>query len=156
MNNQKQKIKAFTLSELIVVILITTIVVGIAFSVLQLVQKQMYGIKANFKHTTSISLLEQSLSIDMHRSNRIVYDDLENTLHFVSEIDTASYMFAKTHVQKETDTFNVAVEDIKLWFEGIETTSNKIDAVKLTTAKEFKNATIFLYKRNTGNTYMNP
>ena len=156
MNNQKHKIKAFTLSELIIVILITIIVAGIAFSVLQLVQKQMYGIQTNFKHATSVTLLEQSLYIDAHRSNHIQYDDLEKTLHFISEIDTVSYRFDTTSVQKETDTFNITVADTKFYFEGVETTSEKIDAFKLTAAKEFKNAAIFIYKRNTANTYMNP
>jgi len=156
MNSQKHTIKAFTLSELIIVILITVIVAGIAFSVLQLVQKQMAGIQTNFQHTTSVSLLEQSIYIDAHRSNRIQYDDLEKTLHFISEIDTVSYKFEETSVQKETDTFNIAVTAIKLYFEGEETETEKIDAFKLTTAKEFKNAAIFIYKRNTANTFMNP
>ena len=156
MNKPKHKIKAFTLSELIIVIMITVIVAGIAFSVLQLVQKQMYGIQTNFQHTTSVTLLEQSLAIDAHRSNHIQYDDLENTLHFISEIDTVSYRFDKTSIQKETDTFDIAIADTKFYFEGVETTSNKIDAFKLTAAKEFRNAAIFIYKRNTANTYMNP
>ncbi|WP_298507513.1 hypothetical protein [uncultured Kordia sp.] len=156
MNSQKHKIAAFTLSELIIVIMITVIVVGIAFSVLQLVQKQMFGIKTNFQHTTSMTLLEQSLTIDAHRSNHIQYDDLENTLHFISEIDTVSYRFDKTTVQKATDTFDVVVTDTKFYFEGVETNSNKIDAFKLTAGKEFRNAAIFIYKRNTANTFMNP
>jgi type II secretory pathway pseudopilin PulG len=156
MNNQKHKLKAFTLSELIVVIMITVIVAGIAFSVLQLVQKQMFGIQTNFKHTTSVTLLEQSLAIDALRANHIQYDDLENTLYFISEIDTVSYSFDKTAVQKATDTFDVAVTDTKFYFEGVESNSNKIDAFKLTMAKEYKNASIFIYKRNTANTYMNP
>ena len=156
MNSQKYKIPAFTLSELIIVILITVIVAGIAFSVLQLVQKQMYGIQTNFQRITSVSLLEQSLYIDTHRSDHIQYDALENTLFFISEIDTVRYKFEKTFVQKETDTFNIAITVRKFYFEGVETDKNKIDAFKLITDKDFKNAAIFIYKRNTANTYMNP
>lgn len=156
MNKQRHKIKAFTLSEVIIVILITIIVAGIAFSVLQLVQKQMYGIQTNFKRTTSISLLEQSLYIDAHRSNHFEFDAINNRLDFMSEIDTVHYTFNKTNVIKEVDTFNVAITDLKFYFEGIETNSKKNDAFKLTSDKEFKNAAIFIYKRNTANTYMNP
>lgn len=42
MNN---KVKSFTLSELLVVMIITAIVVGMAFSVLRLVQKQIHTIQ---------------------------------------------------------------------------------------------------------------
>jgi type II secretory pathway pseudopilin PulG len=156
MNSDKHKIQAFTLSELVVVMLITVIVVGIAFSVLQLVQKQLYGIQTNFGNITNVRLLEQSLYIDMHRSNLIQYDEVNNKLHFISEIDTVSYQFEKDYVHKVTDTFNVAVRDMKLFFEGIETNTAKIDAFKLTTSKEFRKATIFIFKRNTANTFMNP
>ncbi|AXG69205.1 hypothetical protein KORDIASMS9_01425 [Kordia sp. SMS9] len=156
MNSRKHKIAAFTLSELIIVILITVIVAGIAFSVLQLVQKQMGGIQTNFQHTTSMSLLEQSLYIDVHRSNQIQYDDVEKRLDFISEIDTISYRFDTNYVEKATDTFNITINDISLYFEGVETNTNKIDAFKLTAGKEFKSAAIFIYKRNTANTYMNP
>ncbi|TEB40727.1 hypothetical protein D0809_29130, partial [Flavobacterium circumlabens] len=36
------KVKSFTLSELLIVMIITAIVVGMAFSVLRLVQKQIH------------------------------------------------------------------------------------------------------------------
>ena len=39
------KIQAYTLSEMIVVLILTSIVVGMAFSVLTLVQKHMSGIR---------------------------------------------------------------------------------------------------------------
>ena len=51
MQIEKHKIKAFTLSELIVVMVLTLVVAGMAFSVLQLVQKHMYAIKGNFENS---------------------------------------------------------------------------------------------------------
>ncbi|MEM6685022.1 MAG: hypothetical protein AAF617_04420 [Bacteroidota bacterium] len=156
MNSQQQKIPAFTLSELIIVILITVIVSGIAFSVLQLVQKQMHGMQTNFQRVTSVSLLEQSLYLDTHRSSHIQYNEFEDALYFISEIDTVRYKFEKTFVQKATDTFHITVTDKKFYFEGRETNTTTIDAFKLITDKNFKNAAIFCYQRNTANTYMNP
>lgn len=156
MNKDVHKIKAFTLSEMVIVVLLTVIVAGIAFSVLQLVQKHMYAIQTNFKHATDITLLEQSLHIDTNRSNHIKYDELESTLYFISEIDTVSYKFETTHIQKATDTFNVAVIDKLFYFKGEATTANRVDAFKFTTAKEFQSKSIFIFKRNTANTYMNP
>jgi type II secretory pathway pseudopilin PulG len=156
MNSQKHKIAAFTLSELIIVILITIIVAGIAFSVLNLVQKQMFGIQDNFQHATSVRLLEQSLLIDAQRANHMEYNEDEATLHFISEIDTVTYTFAKEYIENATDTFAISITGAKTYFKGLETTAKKIDAFKLTTTKEFRNATVFIYQRNTANTYMNP
>lgn len=156
MNSEKHKIKAFTLSEIIVVVLLTVIVAGLAFSVLQLVQKQMYAIKANFENSTSVTLLEQSLWIDANKSNTISYNENEDKLYFISEIDTITYAFEPTYIQKDIDTFPVTLTEKLFYFNAEETTSEKIDAFKLITTKEFKSRAVFIRKRNTANTYMNP
>lgn len=156
MTKNSHKIKAFTLSELIVVMVLTLIVAGMAFSVLQLVQKHMYAIKGNFENSTNITLLEQSLWIDANRSKLMKYDTAKSTLYFISEIDTISYSFQPKYIQKETDTFAVSVTEKLFYFEGKETLLEKIDAFKLITAKEFKSKAIFISKRNTAETYMNP
>lgn len=156
MQTNKHKIKAFTLSELIIVMVLTLIVAGMAFSVLQLVQKHMHAIKGNFENSTSITLLEQSLWIDANRSNRIRYDTNEDRLYFISEIDTITYTFAPTYIQKDIDTFNIVVAEKLFYFEGEESFSSTIDAFKLITAKEYRKKAVFISKRNTANTYMNP
>ena len=51
------KVQAFTLSEMIVVLIITSIVIGMAFSVLRLVQKHMGGIQDNFNRSTELNRL---------------------------------------------------------------------------------------------------
>ncbi|WP_046758578.1 hypothetical protein [Kordia jejudonensis] len=156
MNKEAHKIKAFTLSEMIIVVLLTVIVVGLAFSVLQLVQKHMYAIKNNFENSTQVTLLEQSLWIDANRSNSIQYDDYTNTLHFISEVDTVTYHFEKEYIRKELDTFSIHIANTLFYFEGKETTNRKIDAFKLTTEKEFQHRVIFISKRNDATIYMNP
>ena len=156
MNKKVHKIKAFTLREMIVVVLLTVIVVGLAFSVLQLVQKHMYAIKHNFENSTNVTLLEQSLWININRSNSIQYDDFDEKLSFISEIDTVTYDFEKTYIIKEMDTFNVRIINNIFYFEGKETTKGKIDAFKLVTDKEFQNRVIFTSKRNDATIYMNP
>lgn len=156
MNKKAHKIKAFTLSEMIIVVLLTVIVVGLAFSVLQLVQKHMYAIKNNFENSTNVTLLEQSLWIDINRSNSIQYNDYEEKLHFLSEIDTVTYDFEKSYIIKETDTFNVSITDMFFYFEGKETTKENIDAFKLITDKEFQNRALFISKQNDATIYMNP
>ena len=52
-----RKISAFTLNEMLVVLLVTTIVVSMGFAVLQLVQQQMGGIDRNYERNTELNLL---------------------------------------------------------------------------------------------------
>lgn len=156
MNSNAHKIKAFTISEMIVVVLLTVIVVGLAFSVLQLVQKHMYAIKSNFESSTNVTLLEQSLWIDANRSNMIQYNDTKEQLIFVSEIDTIVYDFEENYIVKEIDTFNIQLAEKLFYFEGKETYDYKLDAIKLITEKEFQNRVLFISKRNDAALYMNP
>jgi len=65
------KIKAFTLNEMLVVLLITAIVVGMSFAVLSLVQQQMHGIDGNYKKNTAFNLLKQSLWFDVISFDRL-------------------------------------------------------------------------------------
>lgn len=156
MNNKSHKIQAFTLSEMIVVVLLTIIVAGLAFSVLQLVQKHMYAIKSNFDNSTSITLLEQSLWIDAHRANTIQYNAIDEQLLFISELDTVMYGFKEDYIIKEIDTFKVQLADKIFFFKGKETTNKTIDALKLVTEKEFQNSILFISKQNDAMIYMNP
>jgi len=67
------KIQAFTLSEIIVVLILTTIIVGLAFSVLTLVQKHMRSIQSNFYNTTELKKLETSLWLDFNRYSLFIF-----------------------------------------------------------------------------------
>ena len=66
--------------------IITAIVVGMAFSVLRLVQKQIYAIETNFNKTSSLALFEQRLWKDFNELNIIQFKD--RRLFLESEIDT--------------------------------------------------------------------
>ena len=75
-----KKIQAFTLTEVIIVLILTSIVVGLAFSVLGLVQKQMLAVQENYNKNLDISKLETSLWLDFNRYSEISYDAIENEL----------------------------------------------------------------------------
>ena len=49
-----KKIPAFTLSEVLIVLVITAIVIGIAFSVLTLVNKQYNAIRDSYTYKTAV------------------------------------------------------------------------------------------------------
>ena len=144
----KSKIKAFTLSEMLVVIIITSIVVGLAFSVLTLVQKQMRAIEDNFENTTELNKLEQSLWIGFDMYSKIEYNKEKDLLLFTNALDTLQYTFTKESIIKEKDTFSVQINHKTLFFDGDSIQQGYVDAIKLETTNPFLNKHIFVYKQN--------
>lgn len=151
---QDHKIAAFTLSEMLVVLILTAIVVGLAFSVLSLVQRHMTSIQNNFQQATELNKFETSLWIDFNRYNTIKYNGIENQMVFSSEIDSISYTFTKEYIVKTIDTFKVQLDNKTLFFNGNEIQKGTIDALKLETSKTFQNQKLFIYKDNAASAYM--
>ncbi len=150
-----KNIPAFTISEMIVVLILTSIVIGLAFTVLSLVQKQMLGIQSNFQTSTELRLLEQSLWLDFNRYTNIEYDDLEHTLTLKTEIDSVSYKFLEKSIVKELDTFMIPLKSKTFFFDGNTVNNGKIDAIKMETLKEFQEKLMFVFKKNDANAFMN-
>lgn len=149
------KIQSYTLSEMIVVLILTSIVVGMAFSVLTLVQKHMGGIQNNFNATTKFHLLEQSLTLDFNRFSDITYDSVDDVLVLSSELETKSYVFTQDYILKDQDTFPVQLTSKIFYFDGLNVEKGKVDAIKLEASKTFQNKRLFIYKLNASNTFMN-
>jgi hypothetical protein len=148
------KIKAYTLSEVLVVLLLTSILAGMAFSVLSMVQRQLFSIQKNIDVKANFKQLEQSLLITMNRHAKLKYNTSENTLYCYSEIDTVRYVFTKEYVKKSTDTFFVSNIHKKLFFEGKETNEGLIDAIKVDSVGGNSNLKLFLFTHNDAKTYM--
>jgi type II secretory pathway component PulJ len=149
------KLKAFTLSEMIVVMLITTIVVGLAFSVLRLIQRQMTGIKANFNTHVALNKLEQALYIDFNRYGRARYNANTETLVLYSEIDSMSYAFTAQNIIRLRDTFNVELQEKQFFLMGESVVSGQVDALTLQTTPKFLSQKLFVYKHNDATLLLN-
>ncbi|WP_282160863.1 PulJ/GspJ family protein [Ulvibacterium marinum] len=150
-----KKIRAFTLSEMIVVLLITTMVVGMAFSVLRLVQNQMNGITGNYERNTEFNLLRQSLWIDFNKHDRIYYNENNRELQFVNEMGGQTYRFEEDFITKDIDTFRIKWEARRFLFENRDISLGEIDAIHFQTTKASGNRSLFVYKNNSATTYMN-
>jgi len=144
----RQKLKGFTLNEMLVVIIITVIVVGMAFSVLSMVQKHMASIKENFHKKLEVDKLNEVLNIDFNRYATINYNDLDDELIFTSETNSTKYKFSNEYVTKDRDTFFIPIKKKRLYFNGSQLANDKVDAIKLTTTKAYLSQNIFVYKRN--------
>lgn len=149
---KKHRIKAFTLSEMMVVLILTSIVVGLAFSVLRLVQKQMTAIQNNYNQSLELNQLETSLWLDFNRYQTIKYNDLEDILRFKNPTDSIQYQFTEKGVVKNVDTFHIPFNNKSLFSLGKTVEKGVIDAIKLQTDKQ---QILFVFKSNTAADYMN-
>lgn len=144
----KTKVKALTLNEMVIVMIITTIVVGLAFSVLSLVQRHMWSIQENFNLNTEFNRLEQSLWVDSNQYSVINYSPRENIIIFKTEIDSISYQFSEHYVLRELDTFHLSIEQKEFFFAGKITKQGNVDAFRLKLSKKFKDQQLFVFKTN--------
>jgi len=151
----KSKIQAFTLSEMVVVLILTSIVVGLAFSVLSLVQNHMVVIQQNFIKNSELNKLEQSLWLDFNRYSNIEYDDLEDELTFINDMGSTKYQFQKDAIIKARDTFHIQLQSQAFFFDGHQIQKGTIDALKLETSKTMQNQHFFIFKENDAIPFIN-
>ena len=135
-------LKSFTLPEMLVVMIITAIVVGMAFSVLSLVQKQVRSIQKNFDRTTQLSLLEQRLWQDFNSYNTVSCQDEKLTM--LSDRDTVHYSFTDDFVLINKDTTHVRLKITKLFYQGREVRFGTIDAVAVSADAELPGYSFFV------------
>jgi len=155
MSRITKKIKAFTLNEMMVVLLITTIVVGMAFAVLNLVQNQMRSIEGNYERNTSLNLLRQSLWVDFNQFDGVWYNAKEEELLFSNELREVKYKLYDDMVVKDIDTFHIAWKRQDFYFKTKTQVSGEIDALDFVTSKENGARRMFVYKKNAATTYLN-
>lgn len=139
---------------MVLVIILTSIMAGLAFAVLTLVQKQMLGIQDNFNRNAELNLLEQSLWLDFNRYSTIGFDGDENELRFSTELDSVHYAFKQGYIVKERDTFHVPIKQRSLYFQGGKVGGGKVDAIKLETKRPFTDQKLFIFKTNDANQFM--
>lgn len=148
-----KKIKSFTIAEMLVVMILTTIVISIAILVLNLVQTELRGIQQNFKNNTELRTLEQTLWLDFNK-NEILVDTKSNQFMCISPLDTVIYKFTENYVLRNNDTLKVVIEEHKLFLDMKPSLTNA-DAIELKLSKEFQNKQLFIFKTKAASYYMN-
>lgn len=140
---------------MIVVLLITVIVVGMAFSVLNLVQKQMNTIEGIYDVKLETNKLRQSLWADFNRYSYVFYNQKEERLYLSNELETKYYEITQNALVNQKDTFYIQLQSKAFYFNNQERTTGEVDAIELRTSKEAGNQQIFVYKQNAAATYVN-
>jgi hypothetical protein len=144
----RTKVKALTINEMVIVMILTTIVVGLAFTILSLVQRHMWSIQQNFNLNTEFNRLEEVLWIDTIRYNTMTFNETENILSFKTVMDSIQYQFEKDYTVRNQDTFNLEIEQRDFFFKGQKVANGKIDAIRLELSKKYNNQSIFVFKIN--------
>lgn len=150
----KLKVAAYTLNEMLIVIIISSIIASLAFTVLNLVNRNMWAIQENLKVNTEYSKLEESLWIDMNRYQNVSFLESENQILFNSEMDSLVYNFNTDYITKGSDTFRLKIENKLFYFNGNEITKGNIDALKLQLPKQYRRQQLFIFKRNDAKQFM--
>lgn len=149
-----KKIKAFTISEMLVVLVISSVVVGLSLTVLSLVQKQLKTMNENQAKNTEIQQLERALTRDFQRYE-LSYNHKNDQLKGLSVIDSVIYRFNENFVLRNTDTLWVPIYKSVRYLNGTSVSENEIDAIQLQWSKEFPEKKLFISKTKDAAFYMN-
>ena len=149
-----KKIKAFTIAELIVVLVLSSIVISIAIVVLNLVQKQVSGIQFNLEKQNEIQVLDKLLWHDFNKY-QLHYFSKEKILLCSNPLDTITYQFDKDFVLRNQDTLKVKLAETVFYLDAEKVIENTIDAIEIQFSEAFQNKTLFIYKTKDATYYLN-
>jgi prepilin-type N-terminal cleavage/methylation domain-containing protein len=143
-----RKINAFTLTEMLIVLAISTIVAGLAFTIISLLERNVQIIQNNFSETTEIKLLEDRLLIDFNRYHTLHYENDKETLTISTPIESVTYNFNELYILREFDTILSVPYSKQMYYQGNEVNSGAVDAVKIQIAERKNLNSIFVNKEN--------
>lgn len=156
MNPNKYKIAAFTLKEMLVVLVVTSIVISMGFTVLRLVQGQMGSISGSYQKKTDFNLAQRRLQMAFHQADGIWYAEGEKQLFFQNELKETTLILEANRMIYGKDTFQVAVGEIQCFYLGKPVVDGEIDALSLQTVKQQGARRVFVSKTNAATSFINP
>ncbi|QTE21148.1 prepilin-type N-terminal cleavage/methylation domain-containing protein [Polaribacter cellanae] len=148
------KLKAFTLAEMLVVLVVSSIVISMAFLILNMVRKQVKLIQANYQKKQEIQFFETRFSRDFNSYNAF-FRNKENKLILKDTKDSITYTFSDNLIIREKDTFFLKIENKKLFLNGLLVENKFIDGIEIQFSEEFANKTIFIQQNKDATFYLN-
>lgn len=150
----KSKVAAFTITEMLVVLVLSSILVMLAMSVLNLVQKQLKLIETNYVTNDNIRNLERLLWQDFNQYQ--MYYNLEEDIIFgVKPTDSIHYLFTNSLVIRNNDTLPIEIKQKTLFLEAEKVQTGRVDALELELSKEYQNIVLFTYQVKDATFYVN-
>ncbi len=141
-----KKIKSFTLTEMLIVLAITTIVAGLAFTIITLFGRNIGLIQNNYNQSAQLNLLEQQLTIDFNKFHNISYNLGSEILEMKTPLDSITYLFSEDTILRNLDTLVTKKYSKTFLYKGSETGQGGIDALKIEFNEGEKHTFLFFYK----------
>ena len=112
-----KKLNSFTLSEMLVVLIITAIVVGLAFSVLSIVRRQVHKLQNDTDQRVQYDMLKSKLFLDFNKYPN-AYLSGDDTFMFKSEIDSTIYTITDNLIITNQDTLVKNVKEAQFFYKN--------------------------------------
>lgn len=148
-----RKIAAFTLAELLIVLAISSVVAGLAMTIITIFGRNIQLIQNNYDRNTQQNLFEEQLTMDFNRFNSIDYNFTDHNLILKTPLDSINYIFTGDFIIRELDTILRAENNVRLFYRGNEIKRGPVDGLKF----EFNNKAqdfVFIYKENDAHNLM--
>ena len=155
MIEKHRKISGFTLSDVLVALAISGIILGIIFTAISLITQNIGNIKNNYIQTDILQLAEQQIILDINRFPVASYSEFENKLVFKSPLDSVTYFFKEDYILRNRDTLPLGIIKKTIFIKGETVKKGAMDALKLTCEKGTESVIIFVFKENDTYTLLN-
>ncbi len=147
------KVKAFTLSEILVVMIISTIVISLTFTVLNMVQKQVKVIKKSIDIKENIQSLERVIWKDF---NQFGYGELEgNRLQFKNPIDSVVYSIHNDVIIRDADSIFLVPLSYTFYLDKEVKKQGSVDAIKINFSNPYTSYDLFVFGKKDASFYLN-
>lgn len=115
-----RKLKAFTIMELMVALVLTALVIAVAFTVFSLSTKQFTLLTKRFEVDNEYTLLQYTLQLDMQHADYLSLN--ENGFKCVNNNDQINYLLLdsiilRQHLSGTVDSFYFKIDSVSLNFE---------------------------------------
>lgn len=125
------RLRSFTLSELLVAMAVSAVVVTLALGILSLFKRNMGLIGENYAGKTKLSLLEQQLSVDVERYPSKWVMEKGDAMLLKSPLDSVEYRFLPGALLRQTDTLYIGKYEKQFLYMGEVTQKGRWDALKM-------------------------
>lgn len=139
-----KKIKAFTLSEMLVVMATTIIILGFCFLILRWTQNYFSQYTSYIENKTIATRTVHHLKMDFNRFENILVLS-ENQFLFYSPLDTVRYQIESEYIIRKKDTVKIKVNDFIFYNRGQKVQVGAIDALDFT-INGYKKQRFFIFQ----------
>lgn len=131
MKQHPNKIPAFTLSEVLVVLVITSIVIAIAFTVLRLVTQQFTAIRSRYEERTEVTKFKQRLLFDFNKASDVSWSEQNQELDITIQDEVIQYEITPDYVLRDIDTIPFKIQSTSFYYLGDQVEEGTIDGLAL-------------------------